>query len=312
VFMARMCQAQPFESMVYHFGRDPTQLQRIFSYVLNWVYELWAEPMCRYGLSLFVDRFPVYAEAVRNKVIMHAQRVNELALQAEENGHVVPLFTHVQVVPDNLPLVAGFMDGVVIKGPNPASGPAAPGEDAERQEFWKEIQNAFYSFAKHTVGLRYVTILVADGTTIFCSECFPARNNDSRVVLESQVDLALEIVQPQEPRFGVYADTAFARTECVHKKHGLLATNAQLMESLCFNRCRTEVEHSYAYAKKKCKILRTWYSNSLKKTNTQLYLPVSLFLCNLFNCVSDNQTSRYYRCKPMSVSEYLSLLDQVH
>jgi len=70
------------------------------------------------------------------------------------------------------------------------------------------------------------------------------------------------------------------------------------------------VEHSYAYARKKCKILRNWFSISLRKRNTQRYLPMSLFLCNLFNCVSDNQTAKYYKCKPYSVEEYLSLLDE--
>jgi len=231
VFMARMCQGQPFEAMVAHFGRDPTQLQRIFSYVLDWVWELWAEPMLRLGLSLFADRFHEYSNTVRTRVIRNSRRVNELALMAEANGAVVPDFTHVQLNPDHLPLVGGFMDGTVVKTGTPGSGPIEPGVEAERNPFWKELNHSFYSFAKSTCGLRYVSIVMADGTTVYCSECFSARNNDSRVVLETGVDLVLELVQPEEPRVGVYADTAFARTQCVHKKFRA-PTNEQLMISL--------------------------------------------------------------------------------
>ena len=309
VFMARMCQGQPFEAMVWHFGRDPTQLQRIFTVVLNFVWELWAEPMLRLGLSLFSDRLPEYAAAVQTKVLSNGRRVNELAMMAEANGEIVPDFTHVDLNPDHLPLVAGFMDGIVVKGTNPGAGPVEPGVEAERHPFWKELNRSFYSHAKHTCGLRYVTIMMADGTTVFCSKCFSARNNDSRIVLDTGVDYALQLVQPEEPKIGVYADTAFARSQCVHKKHRA-ATNVQLMQALCFNQCRTSVEHSYAYARKKCKLLRNWFSMSLKSRNTQLYLPMALFLCNLFNCVSDNQTAKYYKCKPCTVAEYLSLLDE--
>lgn len=55
MFLARLCHGTDYEFQQVHFGKEATQLSRIFTYVMKWIYDCWASPLLRKCIR-FSDR----------------------------------------------------------------------------------------------------------------------------------------------------------------------------------------------------------------------------------------------------------------
>jgi hypothetical protein len=196
ILLHRLAFPTRFVDMVSIYHRDITALSRIFSWMNNYV-------RTRFGYLLtnnwdfWKDNFEEYAECIRKKVV----EKSEGAINYPPGSY----------------LVFGFIDDTSIRTCRPGGGPAAEGENAERNSML--LQESFYFGYKKHHGIKFQTIELPDG---MCAHLFGPksyRESDVDLLTASGIVPALFEITRGGKQFAIYCDGVFPTVGNLISKH---------------------------------------------------------------------------------------------
>ncbi len=178
----------------------------------------------------------------------------------------------------------------------------------------KMHQQQCYSGHKHAHGLKYQGVVTPDGFIACLHGPWPGCRHDATMLQESNMlEQLIELMPENEangPVYSLYGDDAYPRSQ--HLLGGFRNPPANTPEAK-FNqrmaRSRMAVEWGFEL------VMSNWSYVNFKPLSRVYLSPCgrhyvnACFLTNLLNCMDGNKTANYFDCWPMSVEEYLSMID---
>jgi len=161
--------------------------------------------------------------------------------------------------------------------------------------------------------LKYQLVVTPDGYIAVLHGPFPGSKHDSQILTDSELLNHLEEIMPRGGLgliFALYAD--FAYPTSVWLTTGVRAAvpgSPEAFFNAFMSSCRIAVEWGYK------DILRLWKFLDFHPGQQVLKMPIgqyfinAAFLTNIYNCFYGSQASNYFECVPLSLDEYLSLVD---
>ena len=200
-------------------GRDYSQLSKVFNTALHWHYDHHVAKVCG-NINWYADRFDLYMESVHRKIL--ACDLNPIPNQ----------------VPRNLSRVFGFIDGTA----NPICRPRGN----------NNMQNPYYNGYHHGHFLIWQGVSFPDGMVVIEGP-FPGYFNDVMVWRDCQIRHDLEIimnerVQENLPRLVLYADKIYNNSPLIRaawsRRHGEV-TPWMIIENSIMSKIRVAVEWTF-------------------------------------------------------------------
>ena len=163
------------------FGRDYSQLSRIFKWSVDLMYEKHKHKV-HGNLSWYSERFDMYHQAIIEKIINSTRNPNR-GFKSIKVSNIV-----------------GFLDGTGLEIDRPGNG----------------VQNPFWNGYMHGHFLIFQGISFPDGMVVI-EGTFPGYQPDTMVWRDSQMREDLEAIMAQRfahgrPRFKVYADKIYSNS----------------------------------------------------------------------------------------------------
>jgi hypothetical protein len=163
-------------------------------------------------------------------------------------------------------------------------------------------------------GLKFQSIVTPDGFVACLHGPFPARRHDAMILRWSGILNVLRGLMPADltggPVYALYGDLAYPRCNWLLKGfRNAQANSPEALFNTILSSVRISVEWGY------CNITRLWPYLDFKrgmqifKSPVAQYYVNAAFLTNVANCLHDNATSDYFKCKSLSLDEYLALID---
>ena len=171
---------------------------------------------------------------------------------------------------------------------------------------------AIYSGHKKVHGLKYQAIGLPDGLLAVLSEPRAGRRHDRRVLVESQLEGEIRVLQTQTGlELLEYGDPAYGNTDTIMAGFNRLQRSEnQDMEWLtkAMNADRTSVEWLFGIVCNKFKWLDYKDGNRIGTTAVGCYYTVAVLLTNCITCLrgGTQHYARFY-CPPPTLHEYLAM-----
>lgn len=170
-------------------------------------------------------------------------------------------------------------------------------------------QKIAYSGHKRHHGLKYQSVYLPDGIMGNLYGPIPGSRHDSFMLSESGIFDDLQIILPDRD-YSIYGDPAYPQSAWIHGGYRNPAGGSEQAEyNTIMSKVRETVEwgfkdiiqqFSYLDFKKEMMIFRSPIAS---------YYFVACFFQNLRVCLYGNETSLYFGSLPMSIEEYLALID---
>jgi len=267
------------------FGRDHSQLSRIFQWFNSFIIDRWGHKLTN-NLTYWERSFAQFADAIRKKVI-------------EKSNDTL----HYDV--DNF-FIFAFIDCNVNRISRPGAG---PGPDGQRDQ--ENIQQAFYNGWKSYHGTKWQALELPNG---LCADLFGPlsfRRHDLDPFNESEInDRIAEVQAGNEVQYYLYGDRIYQFESHVRRAHmgdDEDLSPLELQENKIMTKIRIAVEWAFGVTSKLFKFTQYWRNiQILKHENHKMYYFVATFLRNLHVCLYPSITSQYFDCPPPSLEDYLS------
>ena len=276
--------ANRMEDLSLIFGRDYSQWSRAFRWFLQYMKETFGNRIMD-NLAYWEPMFAECAEAIRRKA-------------AEKCGcHFGPGFK-----------VCGFIDDNCFETCAPG-GPLHSGRGSERAS--NLLQRAFYNGWKAKHGLKWQTFDLPNGLTCDLYGPRTIRLNDLRVLNRSRLmERLAEVQDGNEVQYVAYGDGIFPLRDHLRSRHrqqggGPPLSERQILENETMAVLRIAIEWHYGEL---CKLFPFLdYKSNLKirlQPLSDLYFTAT-FLRNCHTCLYENNTSRYFDCKPPTLENFV-------
>jgi hypothetical protein len=173
------------------------------------------------------------------------------------------------------------------------------------------VQQAFYNGWKKFHGTKNQLLELPNG---MCADFFGPlsfRRSDLDAVEESEINEKMEEVQfGQDKQYVLYGDRIYVLASHIRRAHvgdEEDLTPEERCESRVVTKVRIAAEWDFGVTCKIFKFTQFWHKVQLKKhENHRMYYFVATFLRNLHVCLYGTITSKYFKCRPPSIQEYLS------
>jgi nuclease HARBI1 len=194
-----------------------------------------------------------------------------------------------------VPNIWGFLDATIRRTRRPS-----------------RFQRRMYTGYRRCHALKYQSVVTPDGYIAVLHGPYTGSHHDARIFNLSGLQTRLEEIMPRGVGliYSLYADWAYSTTVWVMT--GVRAAEAGGAEAL-FNAfmssCRIAVEWGFK------DILRLWKFLDFHPGQQVLKIPLGQyfinagFLTNIHNCFYGSQASNYFECRPLTLDQYLSLVD---
>lgn len=227
------------------------------------------------NLGAFVDRFPMYAEAIRNRI--------------EVNDPLPPEGSH----------LIGFLDRVSIRIGRPVGN-------------WA-FQRLFFNWKSQYHCLAYQSLYAPDGMHIHFWGPKAGKHNDRLLLAESGLNTLLENLQ-RLPNgilpallFGAYTDRGYDENTCIRAAHhGPLTTVLQIMYNNIMSPVRVAVEWGFARIRAMSKLLHSSWNMHLQAEAVDIHVKSAVLLSNARTTLRGAQAVKRFVCVPPTLEAYFA------
>jgi len=191
---------------------------------------------------------------------------------------------------DNEFPIIGIIDNTMKATCRPG-GNLAGGEAAPRVPL--AVQQAWYTGYKHLHGLKWQTVLLANGMTFNLWGPISCRKNDNTSLGKSNIILKLELLMQNRPdarKKKIYGDSAYE--DCEWLAIGMGRGMSAIREC---------VEWDYKDVKCIWKYIDWNHVLKIYKQPVSKIVFVCFLLKDAYSCMNANQTSEYYMMEPPSL-----------
>ena len=177
-----------------------------------------------------------------------------------------------------------------------------------------EYQDIMYTRYKRCHGLKFQSVVTPDGFIACLHGPYVAKRHDVRILRESGLLEMLRELMPEDesngPIYYLYGDLAYE-----HRRHifsgfrNALPNSPQSRFNREMSKVRIVVEWGFA------NVLRRWQYVDFTRAMKVLLIPTGqhyincVFLTNLGNCFYGGAINQYFNAEPLSIYQYLSLVD---
>ena len=268
------------------FGREYTQLSRIFKFAINFMYVNHKHKV-HGNLEWYSDRFDMYHEAVVRKIMKCPKNPN------------------IGNVPIEVSNVFAFIDGTGLEIARPSNG----------------AQNPFYNGYMHGHYLIFQGISFPDGLLVI-EGAFPGYQPDTMVWRDSVMRHELERIMVERTaegrhRYKLYADKIYQNNALITAAYNVRNNPAGLTQwQIELNRLmsdiRVAVEWSFGKVVERNKFVSFGKSMKIQGSPVSKYYHVAILLANSHTCMYGCQHTRYFNILPPSIEEYYAQEEQIH
>ena len=196
--------------------------------------------------------------------------------------------------------VALFIDNTILAMCRPGGGPTTGGEQAPRLP--KEIQQAFWTGWKKLHGLKYQTLIMANGMDFSVWGPESVRRNDNFTLHKSEILEQLEELQiDQQLKFKVFGDSAYQIDEYI------VSGGGKGMAAV-----RETIEWKYKDIKTVWKYCDYKHCLKLRKQPLGKIFLVCMLLRNAHVTMNGNQAQEYFVCEPPTFEDWISQGPRAH
>ena len=196
--------------------------------------------------------------------------------------------------------VALFIDNTILAMCRPGGGPTTGGEQAPRLP--REIQQAFWTGWKKLHGLKYQTLIMANGMDFSVWGPESVRRNDNFTLHRSQILEQLEELQrDQELKFKVFGDSAYQVDDYI------VSGGGKGMAAV-----RETIEWTYKDMKTTWKYCDYRHCLKLRKQPLGKIFLVCILLRNAHVTMNGNQAAEYFVCEPPTFEDWINQGPRAH
>ena len=276
-------------------GRKSWFLREAFYWFINFMITNWAYLLLN-NIEWWKPKFAESCECIRLKlqVLNHAnwRQYHEPAFTANINGQLVHQGFR----------VAFFIDDTMMAfsrpGGNMDEGPAAP-------RVPNEIQEAWYNGWKKLHGMKWQTVMLANGMDLNVFGPLSVRRNDLTALDKSDIEAKIRaLFDFNELWYLIFGDSAFMVSD-------MMATS-ESYPGRGMSSVRESIEWSYKDVKQLWKYCDYKHILQLRKQPVAKIFFVCLLLRNIYVTVHGSQTSDYFTMMPPTLEEWTSQGMQAH
>lgn len=260
------------------FGREFTQLSRIFKFAINFMYESHRHKV-QGNLDWYKDRFALYHNAVIRRIRMSRHNHN------------------IGFMPEELSDIFAFLDGTGLEIARPGNG----------------AQNPFYNGYMHGHFLIFQGISFPDGMVVI-EGAFPGYQQDIMIWRDSAMRIELEAIMIERlhqglPRLKLCADKIYSNSILVTAAYSLRNNRDGLQDwQINFNRImsdiRVGVEWSFGKIVTRNKYVSFGKSMQIQGSPVSQYYHVAVLLANAHTCSYGCMQTTYFDLAAPSLENY--------
>ena len=296
------------------FGGSPRRMSNMFKYFLITLYDRYYDNVLSFqGLQAEVPNFGYFARKI-------ARKVNQERFLIENNTLDRIDVDSITVNEENF-RVCCFIDGSVSESSTLGTGPNGDYVGSMRKDDAYINQRSIYSGYKKQHGLSTLDVMFPNGLNYIYGPC-SMRRSDRSMVAMSEFNSFFETIQqtyhPGGRLFAAYGDKLFYLLSCVLRAHKGDALNPltleEYKENKALNSVRITIEHAFAYACNRWKIMTRWNEFKLGQENPHAVelLSTCYLLSNISVTLQGSQVGGdgSFLCPPPSLEEYLEQGDE--
>jgi nuclease HARBI1 len=190
----------------------------------------------------------------------------------------------------------GFIDGTLLKICRPT---------------WN--QKAAYSGHKRIHGLKFQNVTTPDGLIANLSGPIAGCRHDSHMLTASETVDKLRDAMPGtdgRPIYAMYGDPAYPQSPYLMGSFaGAADGSVEAAWNAAMAKARICVEWTFGDVGRVFRYLSLRQALQVYRSPVAKYYFVAVFLLNCRCCIYENTTSKHFKCKPLSLDEYLERVD---
>lgn len=224
------------------------------------------------------SQYLLHIEIWRDRMPLYAQKI------ADKLGNLVPN-------------IWGFIDGTIRRIRRPV-----------------RYQSRCYTRYRRCHAIKFQTVTTPDGFIAHLAGPFLGRDHDARMLAESLLLHDLQELMPEDGSRGIvyclYADLAYPLSAWIMKGFVNPAEGSpERMFNAALAKARVAVEWGYSTLLQQWQFLDFHRSAMILKMPMGQYYINAAFLSNLRNCMYGGEACMYFDCDPLTLDQYLGLVD---
>jgi hypothetical protein len=253
--------------------------QKAFYYFLDFMISNWGYLLLN-NRDYWLDHLPRSANSIRMKLAtLPNETYREFFDDAEEPGGFC---------------VFGFIDNTMFAFCRPGGGPIRDGEQSPRVP--KIVQQAWYTGWKKLHGMKWQTVILANGMDFEVWGPASVRHPDAYTLNHSNIEEKLEILQRNKLlKYKMYGDSAYFDDDFMVTGGGCGLSSV-----------RETIEWSYKDIKVQWKYLNFKYCLTLKNQPLAKIVFACMLLRNVLCTLYADQTADYFVMLPPEFEEWIS------
>jgi hypothetical protein len=175
----------------------------------------------------------------------------------------------------------------------------------------KYHQKQAYSGHKRAHGLKYQSVMCPDGIIALMYGPAAGSRHDSFMLGESGLLQQLRQLMPEHRTvYSLYGDPAYPQSQYIYGGfHNPPTASQEAQWNTAMSKVREAVEWGFKEILMQWAFLEFKPNMKLFKIPIGQYYIVGALLANIRNCIYGGQVNAYFNTKPMSVQEYLNLIE---
>jgi nuclease HARBI1 len=255
-------------------NRSPSQCQKAFYWFLDFMIFNWGYLLLN-NMEYWLDTLPLSAEAIRMKLANLPNEDNRLYLEEDDFS------------------ICAFIDNTLIAMCRPG-GPITGGEGAERVP--KIVQQAWWTGWKKLHGLKWQTVLLANGMDLNVWGPVSCRHNDLYTLAHSDILERFAALQANnERKYKMYGDSAYYEDDYMETGNGR-----------GMSACRESIEWRYRDLKQYWKYCDYKHCLQLRKQPVGKIVLVAMILSNAHCCMYGSEITSYFDLAPPEFEHWIS------